>query len=112
MSLLPACLGSPCEPLVGCMWPECNVTERPRRLNRDLRGRSLVVMSEHARAAKSTAAEPVGSHVPRGRGVHLSAVSRLQTAAGNQAVARMVQRKDLGSAKGGKTWMSTGGFDS
>jgi hypothetical protein len=24
----------------------------------------------------------------------------------------MVQRKDLGSAKGGKTWMSTGGFDS
>jgi len=38
-------------------------------------------------------------------------VVALQSAAGNQAVARLIQRKDLGKGKGGKTWTSTGNFD-
>jgi|GEM_PF-4452032 len=35
----------------------------------------------------------------------------LQSSAGNRAIARLIQRKDLGAGKGGKTWMSTGNFD-
>lgn len=35
----------------------------------------------------------------------------LQHGAGNAAVSRLVQRKEIGPHKGGKTWYSTGNFD-
>jgi hypothetical protein len=38
-------------------------------------------------------------------------LAALQHGAGNAAVSRLVQRKEIGPHKGGKTWYSTGNFD-
>jgi hypothetical protein len=55
--------------------------------------------AERARAAKPAPSLTAGP------------LKQLSTAAGNAAVARLVQRKELAKAPNGKTWMSTGNFD-
>lgn len=50
----------------------------------------------------------------RGRGsatIDSHGLAPLQATVGNAAVSRLIHRKDLGTGKGGKKWISTGNFD-
>ncbi|MCL4242769.1 MAG: hypothetical protein KJ048_15570 [Dehalococcoidia bacterium] len=63
----------------------------------------------HATAQTTPAAQLAASRKPATASSPLLAA--LQHGAGNAVVSRLVQRKEIGPHKGGKTWYSTGNFD-
>jgi hypothetical protein len=69
-------------------------------------------MAEFARGqkARSSGAEEA-ARAPRTAVELRHGLAALHASAGNRALSRLIQRKDLGKGRGGMQWMSSGNFD-